>query len=244
MIDHVTLRVEDLDAAGSFYDLALALLDFEGTPFAAADFREWDELSIARASAERPATRGLHVGLAARSPEQVDAWWRTLTDAGYPSDGEPGTRPEYGPAYYGAFVLDPAGNSVEAVHDPPGRLPSAIDHLWLRVRDLDASTRFYETLAPLVDHRVRRLPGRTALDGEGAALSLLAGPPSEHVHLAFAVFDRAAVDAFHARGLEAGYRSLGAPGERPRYHPGCYAAYLEDPDGHNVEAVFHDRPAA
>src|SRR3546814_401686 len=57
-------------------------------------------------------------------------------------------------------------------------------------------------------------------------------------HLAFQAADRAAVDAFYQAGLAAGGRDNGAPGERP-YHPGYYAAFLLDPDGNNIEAVYH-----
>ena len=50
------------------------------------------------------------------------------------------------------------------------------------------------------------------------------------------------VEAFHRAGVEAGYVSNGEPGERPEYHPGYIGAFLLDPDGQNIEAVFHDRP--
>jgi catechol 2,3-dioxygenase-like lactoylglutathione lyase family enzyme len=63
---------------------------------------------------------------------------------------------------------------------------------------------------------------------------------SENVHLAFAASNRAEVDEFHRVALGAGYRDNGPPGER-RYHKGYYAAFVFDPDGNNVEAVFHDR---
>jgi predicted lactoylglutathione lyase len=49
------------------------------------------------------------------------------------------------------------------------------------------------------------------------------------------------VDEFHRVALAAGYRDNGPPGERPQYHPGYYGAFVLDPDGNNVEAVFHDR---
>jgi predicted lactoylglutathione lyase len=61
------------------------------------------------------------------------------------------------------------------------------------------------------------------------------------MHLAFAADTREQVVAFHAGGLAAGGRDNGAPGERPQYHPGYYAAFLLDPDGNNVEAVLHER---
>ena len=65
--------------------------------------------------------------------------------------------------------------------------------------------------------------------------------PTEHVHLAFGVGDLAAVTQFHRVATSSGYADNGAPGERPHYHPGYYGAFVIDPDGHNVEAVFHDR---
>jgi catechol 2,3-dioxygenase-like lactoylglutathione lyase family enzyme len=66
------------------------------------------------------------------------------------------------------------------------------------------------------------------------------GKPTGRVHLAFQAKDRATVDRFHAAVLAAGGRDNGAPGMRP-YHPGYYAAFALDPDGNNVEAVFHGR---
>lgn len=114
------------------------------------------------------------------------------------------------------------------------------DHVGLRVRDLDASIRFYAAaLAPL-----GHVPGPR--DGESAGF----GPPGAPalwlhraeaagtgVHLAFAAAARPAVAGFHAAGLGAGGRDNGAPGPRPDYGPSYYAAFLIDPDGNNVEAV-------
>lgn len=120
-----------------------------------------------------------------------------------------------------------------------GRL---IDHIQLVVRDLAASRRFYEAVLAVLEVPV----GGTADDyfwadelfvstaGSAAALGQLTG---RH-HLAFQARDRAMVDAFHKAGLDAGGTDNGAPGERP-YHPGYYAAFLLDPDGNNIEAVFH-----
>jgi catechol 2,3-dioxygenase-like lactoylglutathione lyase family enzyme len=64
-------------------------------------------------------------------------------------------------------------------------------------------------------------------------------PPAAPVHVAFAAADRATVDKFHRAAVEAGGRDNGAPGLRPHYHAGYYAAFVIDPDGNNVEAVFH-----
>ncbi|MDX9874441.1 MAG: hypothetical protein RBS88_05975, partial [Spongiibacteraceae bacterium] len=65
------------------------------------------------------------------------------------------------------------------------------------------------------------------------------GELTGRVHLAFQAADRAMVDRFHAAGLAAGGRDFGAPGERPQYHPGYYGGFLLDPDGNNIEAVYH-----
>ena len=245
VIDHVTIRVADLDRTRAFYILALRLLDGP-EPFESDGFLEWHHFSIARATDERPPTHRLHVAFTAARREQVDGWWRALRDAGHPDLGRPGPRPEYSPTYYGAFVADPAGNSIEAVHHDHLRSDGGtIDHLWLRVTELEASTRFYATVAPTVGAELLRWRAdRTTVRRDGPpSFTLVAGEPTGNLHLAFAAPDAATVEAFHRAGVEAGYASLGAPGERPQCHRGYFGAYLADPDGHVVEAVFHDRTA-
>jgi len=115
------------------------------------------------------------------------------------------------------------------------------DHIGLKVKDLDASVRFYTAaLAPLGLELCSR-------DDSGAGF----GPPGEPAlwlypvrgakgpgtHVAFRAGKRAAVDRFHAAGLETGGQDQGAPGLRADYAPTYYAAFLIDPDGNNVEAV-------
>jgi class 3 adenylate cyclase/catechol 2,3-dioxygenase-like lactoylglutathione lyase family enzyme len=114
-----------------------------------------------------------------------------------------------------------------------GRL---IDHVHLRVRDLEASKRFYTAVLEALG---RQLGG----EGKGYfwADELYAsddGEPTARLHLAFQARDRETVDRFHEAALAAGGRDNGAPGER-EYHPGYYAAYVLDPDDNNVEAVNH-----
>ena len=242
MIDHVTIRVSDLDVSRMFYERALGRLEHAPEPSVEAAFVEWGDFSIAASDAGRPVTRRLHIGFQADSREEVERWWHAMVAAGAPDDGAPGPRPEYGPTYYGAFVLDPDGSSVEAVQREPARGDgTVIDHLWLRVRDLDVASRFYDAVAPVVRYEVTRHEGRTRVHGDGASFSLLEGLPTENVHLAFSASDRETVDAFHVAGVAAGYASLGGPGQRPEYHPGYYGAYLRDPDGNAIEAVFHER---
>lgn len=120
-----------------------------------------------------------------------------------------------------------------------GRL---IDHIQLVVRDIEASRRFYEAIFKTLDIPM----GGVADDYFWADELFVSTPDSEAAlgqltgrhHLAFQAADRATVDAFYKAGLENGGKDNGAPGERP-YHPGYYAAFLLDPDGNNIEAVFH-----
>jgi predicted lactoylglutathione lyase len=165
-----------------------------------------------------------------------------MTGAGYQSDGEPGPRPQYGETYYGGFVLDPDGNSVEAVHHDTSRA-GEIDHLWLRTGDVAAAKRFYETVAPVVGIAPRHdSPDRVRFSHGRGSFSFVAGDePTQNVHLAFGVSDRETVARFHQAAIAAGYRDNGPPGERPQYHAGYYGAFVFDADSHNVEAVFHDR---
>ena len=158
----------------------------------------------------------------------------------------PGPRPEYGPDYYGGFLRDPDGNSVEAIHSERANpvQPGQIDHLWIRVADLAAAKRFYATIAPHAGIRLGDdTPERVQFTGADGSFSLLddGRPLTEHVHLAFPSADDATVRAFHAAGVAAGYEDHGRPGERPAYHPGYYGAFVLDPDGHNVEVVNHNR---
>ncbi len=115
------------------------------------------------------------------------------------------------------------------------------DHIGLRVKDLDASVRFYTVaLAPL-GYEVTSQDESTAAFGShgNSSLWLYADAKLAHslVHLAFTAGSRAAVDAFHREGLKARGRDNGPPGVRRDYSPTYYAAFLIDPDGNNVEAV-------
>jgi catechol 2,3-dioxygenase-like lactoylglutathione lyase family enzyme len=245
VFDHVGISVSDLAASERFYRTVLTVLGVEPS-YAGADMVGWDDWWIAPTDSEHPVTRGLHVGFRARDRAQVDAFWRTGIDAGYDDDGAPGMRTQYGPTYYGAFLHDPDGNSVEAVHyDREQAVPDGrVDHLWIRVRDSQASRRFYTTLAPHAALRLTRdEPGRVQLSGPDFSFSLVRDerPLTEHVHLAFPAREDATVRAFHSAALAAGYEDHGGPGERTVYHPGYYGAFVLDPDGHNIEVVNHNR---
>jgi catechol 2,3-dioxygenase-like lactoylglutathione lyase family enzyme len=236
MFDHVTIRVSDRAASERFYETVLGAIGVSRTAHA-----EWDDFSFAHA--DRP-TRGLHMGFCAWSHGDVDAFWRAGVDAGYESDGEPGMRTQYSDDYYGAFLLDPDGNSVEAVHHGGMVRQGNIDHLWIRVADLDAEREFYQLISPYSGFELRsRPPGRVHFKGSGSSFALVSDdrPLTENLHVAFGTDSNETVDAFHAAATAAGYTDNGPPGERPRSHDGYYAAFVLDPAGANVEVVNHNR---
>ena len=242
MFDHVTIRVADPAASEAFYTAVMAALGHAAT-WSDDGLAEWDEFGFSPVTADQPLTRGVHVGFAALSREHVDAFWRAGLEAGGRDDGAPGLRPQYREDYYGGFLRDPDGNSVEAVHHG-GMQGGMIDHLWVRVADLAAAEAFYATIAPHAGFGPAERPGagRRRFRGAGGSLTLVTGVPTEHLHLAFPATDDGTVDAFWRTATLAGYRDNGGPGERPEYHPGYYGAFVLDPDGNNAEVVNHNRP--
>ncbi|OAI45138.1 glyoxalase [Rhizomicrobium sp. SCGC AG-212-E05] len=120
-----------------------------------------------------------------------------------------------------------------------GRL---LDHVQLVVKDIAASRRFYDAIFAVLGIPLGGTIGNSfwydelfvSPNGGPETIGLLTG----RVHLAFQAKDQAMVEAFHRSGLAAGGGDNGAPGTRP-YHPGYYAAFLTDPDGNNIEAVYH-----
>ena len=126
---------------------------------------------------------------------------------------------------------------VQALHR--GRL---IDHVQLVVQDIDASRRFYDAIFAALGIPLGGTIGNSfwydelfvSPNGGPETIGLLTG----RVHLAFQAADKTMVEAFHKAGVAAGGADHGKPGMRP-YHPSYYAAFLTDPDGNNIEAVFH-----
>jgi catechol 2,3-dioxygenase-like lactoylglutathione lyase family enzyme len=121
-----------------------------------------------------------------------------------------------------------------------GRL---IDHLQLVVADIEASKRFYKSIFEVLGIPV----GGEGDDHVWADELYISGPSSEAAagqltgrhHLAFQARDADMVKAFYRAALDNGGTDNGAPGERRKYHPGYYGAFVLDPDGNNIEAVYH-----
>lgn len=232
----MTIRVADYEACKRFYDTVLPVLGKER--FDDPEYLEWGDLSVV--PDDKPVATNLHIGFYAASRELVDAFHRVGVEAGYADDGAPGPRPQYTPEYYGAFLRDPSGNSIEAVHLERTREPGAIDHLWLRTGDVATTKAFYATIGCRIGVDE---PDHVQIVTDNMTISFVndGGPLTRHVHLAFGVDTNAAVDAWHAKAIAAGYEDSGAPGERAVYHPGYYGAFVLDPNGHNIEAVNHNR---
>ena len=112
VLDHVTIRVADFEASKRFYSTVL-------TPLGIALNHEtdtvarWGEFAISADG--KPLARNVHLAFRAADDAAVDAFWRSGTEAGFQDNGAPGERPQYHAGYYGAFLLDPDGNNIEAV---------------------------------------------------------------------------------------------------------------------------------
>jgi catechol 2,3-dioxygenase-like lactoylglutathione lyase family enzyme len=241
VFDHVMIGVSDFEASERFYNTVFAPIGKERTA-SEADFAEWDDIGLIADG--RPVTQNLHIAFYVPSTDLVDAFHAAGVRAGYQDDGAPGPRRQYGPDYYGGFLRDPDGNSVEAVTGTRTDIePGAIDHLWLRSQDLQAAKRFYETIAPFAGIGLGDdEPDRVQFVGLRGSFSFVApGEPTRNVHLAFAAQTNEQVEAFHEAATRAGYTDNGAPGERAVYHPGYYGAFVLDPDGNNIEVVNHNR---
>jgi catechol 2,3-dioxygenase-like lactoylglutathione lyase family enzyme len=118
-----------------------------------------------------------------------------------------------------------------------------LDHIGVEVTDLDRSKAFYSAaLAPLGYSLAFEFESGAGFgNGEGIPdFWLHLGDAKSGTHVAFRAQERGLVHAFHEAALAAGGTDNGPPGPRPQYTPTYYAAYVHDPDGHNVEAVCHE----
>jgi catechol 2,3-dioxygenase-like lactoylglutathione lyase family enzyme len=117
MIDHVSIGVRDLERATRFYEAVLAtigLAQLRDWPAAIGYGKKYPEFWINHRPNLAAGDTGVHVCLRAPSTQAVDAFYAAALAAGATSDGAPGPRPNYSPAYYAAFIVDPDGNRIEA----------------------------------------------------------------------------------------------------------------------------------
>ena len=262
MFSHVTLGTNDVVRAKAFYDAALAPL---GMSAEAQDYEDAVAYGVSSGSRFRlwilppydglPATwsNGAHLALVAPDAAAVDAFHAAAMATGGIDEGPPGPRPHYAPDYYAAYVRDPDGNKLQAVHYGDGRTAASADemvsHVTLGSNDLTRSGAFYDALlAPLGYTRVEDDEGSVAYGAADTQIPWFFthlpfdGRPAtwgNGTHVAFMAPSRAAVDAFHAAGLDNGAQDEGPPGLRPQYTASYYGAYLRDPDGNKLQAVCY-----
>jgi catechol 2,3-dioxygenase-like lactoylglutathione lyase family enzyme len=242
MFDHITLRVADLAAASSAFTAVLDELEIAQT-VSTPTFSVWGNFALTQTDEQHPIARRVHIAFIAPTSAHVERFGQVGIDAGFADDGPAGPRPDRADDYYAAFLRDGAGNSFEAVHRDGERPVGNVDHVAIRVSDVEASTAFYSTIGAAAGLTIQRQAADRAtfsVGASGGSFSVIAGEPTQNTHIAFSGDDDD-VRRFHADATAAGYRSNGEPGERPRYHAGYYAAYVLDPDGNNIEAVNHHR---
>jgi catechol 2,3-dioxygenase-like lactoylglutathione lyase family enzyme len=126
-----------------------------------------------------------------------------------------------------------------------------IDHTGVGVSNFERSKAFYEkALGPLGYQIIMDISAAETGSFAGAGFGIppkpdfwigTSAPQVPPVHIAFRADSRAEVDAFYKAAIAAGGRDNGAPGLRPHYHPSYYGAFVLDPDGHNIEAVCHNK---
>ena len=136
IVNHVSVGVKDVEAAGRFYDAVLGALGYERyweyLPYAIAYGEDFYEFWIQLPNDQKSYSigNGVHVAFNAPSIEAVHAFYKAALDHGGSDEGEPGLRPDYGGDYYGCFVRDPDGNKIEAAlksepHIAKAKLPKA-----------------------------------------------------------------------------------------------------------------------
>jgi len=170
----VTVRARDLEASMRFYFTVLAPIGGGA-----------GDLAVEAATPVRPPTQRLHIGFYVPTTELVHAFWDTGIAAGYRDDGAPGPRAVYKDDYYGGFLLDPDGNSVEAMTHQADRVNGQIDHLWIRVADVGAAREEHRTACERAGYALTYdAPERVQFKSTGASVSFVEGPPTEHVEIA------------------------------------------------------------
>lgn len=118
-LDHITLRVQNLARAKTFYQRVLGVLGMNVVLGSAREgfwgfgFKHDPVFEIAQATGKRAAHNGVHIAFRAGSKKTVDAFYQAALKAGAHDNGAPGPRPQYTPSYYAAFVFDADGNNIE-----------------------------------------------------------------------------------------------------------------------------------
>src|SRR4051812_16870370 len=187
MFDHITLRVANLAAASSAFATLLDQLEIEQTT-STPSFSVWGNFALTQTDADHPIARRVQIAFTAPTTAHVDRFAQAAVAAGFADDSATDARPDSFTDYYAAFVEDPAGNSFGAVHRDGARPEGNLDHVAIRVSDIEASTAFYTTIGAAAGLTIRRQTPDRATFSVGASdgsLLLIAGEPTQNVHIAF-----------------------------------------------------------
>ncbi len=261
MFTHFTLGTNDRPRAEAFYaavmpPLGLKLVKSVETFFAYGSEESAPPWLVINPPFDGlPATwsNGFHIALRASDEAAVRDFHRAALGAGGRDEGAPGLRPEYASDYYAAYVRDPDGNKLQAVHYRDRRMAGpcgdVVSHITLGSNNLVRSKAFYEGLLAVLG--LERLPAEET-PGEDLAFGIAGsqlpvvflqkpfdGRPAtwgNGAHVSFDAPSRDAVRAFYEAALSLGGSDEGQPGLRPRYHAAYYAAYVRDPDGNKLQA--------
>jgi catechol 2,3-dioxygenase-like lactoylglutathione lyase family enzyme len=262
MISHLTVGSNDVARSRRFYDatmdaLGLARVHEARDAVAYARIpRSFPWIWVMPPFDGLPATRGngTHIAFLAGNDKHVADFHAAALANGGSDEGAPGLRPHYAADYFAAYVRDPDGNKLQAVHFGDGRRAKdsneILSHVTLGTNDLARAKAFYDkVLATLGLGRLEDEDDEAS--GYGVADTQVpwvyahrpfdGGPASRAngTHVAFLAPSREAVDAFHAAALALGGSDEGAPGPRPQYSENYYGAYVRDPDGNKLQAVCY-----
>src|SRR5258705_350315 len=186
MFDHLTLRVGDLASVDAAFTAMLAELEIEQTANT-PNLSVWGNFALTQTDDAHPVARRVHIAFVAPTPAHVERFWRAGIDAGFTDNGSAGPRPDYADDYYAAFLEDSTGNNFEAVYRDGARPRGSIDHVGLRVHDVEATAAFYSTIATTAGLALRRRASDRASFAVGRSngvLSVVAGSPKENDHIA------------------------------------------------------------
>lgn len=268
MLSHFTLGSNNLTRAQQFYTPVMAVLgqsllessDEYCYRHYGLSFDSYPHLFVCLPINELPATwsNGFHIAFHAQTTTAVDAFHAAAIANGGSDDGPPGLRTHYNDDYYAAYVRDPDGNKLQAVHYQNGRDPGhtgdVVSHITLGVHEFERDRAFYSDILGEIGYVER--PDQsgthdgsqdTAFGFEDGDLPLVYiqspfdGRPAtwgNGIHTAFHAPSRHAVDRFHALALQHGGVCEGPPGLRPHYSANYYGAYVRDLVGNKLQAVY------
>jgi len=267
MFSHITVGSSNMERSMAFYDAVMPAIGHGRLPLRNDNFvgyglggeRVLPWLSFCKPYDGKSATcgNGFHIAWVAPNEASVNAFHAAAMANGGTDEGAPGDRPLYRSDYYAAYVRDPDGNKLQAVHYQDGRVMGAggkvLSHVTLPFVDIKLGLAFYEPVFATIGVTRRELeesPGEDYAFSKGSVqlpVAYVQRPfdgklpaPGNGQHTAFMAESRAQVDAFYETAMRLGGTDEGKPGLRPEYTADYYGAYVRDPSGTKIQAVHRN----